>query len=566
MTALATAGAVIVGITATARAEASWVLPPRVQALPPRGSEGPPLPIGPVPREGRAPAATNPAIALEQDRVLLDGPFPRHGLTRGISDGTLMLDANPQQRTEADTLAATTGAQVARIPVNWAHIAPVDPAPGFRAEDPGDGAYRFATLDAAVRSAVAAGLQPLLVVSHAPGFAEAPSRWRYAYPGSWDPDPAALGQFASALARRYDGTFTSANGVLPRVMLLQAWNEPNLSRYLAPQWIASGDRWKAFSPLVYRELLNAFYASVKRAVPDDLVLSAGLAPNGDRAGAGRMAPVTFLQSLLCLRPAPRCAQPAHFDVLAYHPLSIGNPDRPALSSLDVSVADAGKVRRLLRDAERLRTVQPRGRKPLWVTELNWESDPPTPDGVTPALQAGWISRALHRLWIAGVSLVCWQFLVDPDGGALLATDEGSTVRVRRAAGLYEHGPGPNPLESRPKPFAIGFALPFDPLRVSRRAVRVWALLPSPTGTALLQWRATATGPWRSIASLRPGADSVINSLIRLRGRGRLRLLVAGRSTVEAQIGRGRWAGATHDPRAADEPTPNNHSNSHKRAR
>ena len=76
--------------------------------------------------------------------------------------------------------------------------------------------------------------------------------------------------------------------MLPRIRLLQAWNEPNLSRYLAPQSVASGDRWRAFSPVVYRELLNAFYAAVKQAVPDDLVVSAGLAPNGDRAGTGRV--------------------------------------------------------------------------------------------------------------------------------------------------------------------------------------------------------------------------------------------------------------------------------------
>lgn len=39
--------------------------------------------------------------------------------------------------------------------------------------------------------------------------------------------------------------------------LLAAWNEPNLSYYLAPQWTRAGGRWVAASPVIYRGLLNA---------------------------------------------------------------------------------------------------------------------------------------------------------------------------------------------------------------------------------------------------------------------------------------------------------------------
>ena len=205
--------------------------------------------------------------------------------------------------------------------------------------------------------------------------------------------------------------------------LFQAWNEPNLARYLEPQWVAEGGRWIAFSPLLYRQMLNAFYAGVKAVAPSDIVATAGVAPDGEPDGVGRMAPLRFLRALLCLRssspavgvPLVRepCPDPPHFDALAFHPLSVGDPDRAATSSLDVAIADASKVAGLLQRAERLGTVRPAGHKPVWVTELNWESSPEAAGGVPQRLQALWVSRALHRLWIAGVSLVAWQFLVDP---------------------------------------------------------------------------------------------------------------------------------------------------------
>ena len=185
----------------------------------------------------------------------------------------LALDAHPRYRGET-----------VRIPVDWRDFVAAAPPAGFQARDPASPAYRFARLDAAVESAAAAGLEPLLVVSHAPAFAEAPHRWPYAYPGSWAPSPAALEEFAAALARRYDGSFpdpATPGRALPRVRLFQAWNEPNLARYLEPQWVAAGGRWSAFSPLLYRQLLNGFYAGVKSVQPADVVVTAGVAPNGE---------------------------------------------------------------------------------------------------------------------------------------------------------------------------------------------------------------------------------------------------------------------------------------------
>jgi hypothetical protein len=490
-------------------------------------------------------------LVRAQNRALLDGPFPHGGLTRGVSDGIPLFSEEAHVRELELTRIRETGARAVRIPVSWREFVAEAPPQGFQASDPSSPAYRFARLDASVKSVAAAGLEPLLVVSHAPAFAEAPHRWPYAYLGSWAPNPMALEEFAAALARRYDGSFpdpATLGRALPRVRLFQAWNEPNLARYLEPQWVAAGGSWHAFSPLLYRQLLNAFYAGVKSVQPADVVISAGVAPNGEPAGEGRVAPVTFLRGVLCLGSARRsCPNPPHFDVLAFHPLSVGDPDLPAESSLDVSISDAAKITGLLRQAKRDGTALPAGEKPVWVTELNWESAPPARGGVPGRLQAGWISRALHRLWIAGVGLVDWQFLIDPYPAERASTPTGGTIEYQRPAGLYSAGVGGNPESAQPKPFLQGFTFPFDPLRVDRKHVRVWALLTGPGQAVLLQrWGLarprgrvkrgrTGTASWRTIARLHADRSGVLNVLVSFRGAARLRLRSRRLSSASAVV-------------------------------
>jgi hypothetical protein len=568
---------------------AAWLQPPPVLPIPSQsGPEGPPRPFGAEPPLGAQPAPTDRGLVRAQNRALLDGPFPRGGLTRGVSDGIPLFSEEVRVRELELTRIRDTGARTARIPVSWREFVAEAPPPGFQARDPASPVYRFARLDASVKSVAAAGLEPLLVIAHAPAFAEAPHRWPYAYLGSWAPDPAALEEFADALARRYDGSFpdpATPGRALPRVRLFQAWNEPNLARYLEPQWVAAGGRWHAFSPLLYRQLLNAFYAGIKSVQPADVVISAGVAPNGEPAGEGRMAPVSFLREMLCLGSAGSsatrgpvrrsgstawrsgavsrrsgaighmgsvsCPEPPHFDALAFHPLSVGDPDLPAESSLDVSISDAAKITGLLKQAERDGTALPAGKKPVWVTELNWESAPPAPGGVPGRLQAQWISRALHRLWVAGVGLVDWQFLVDPYPAERASTPMGGIVEYQRPAGLYSAGVGGNPESARPKPFLGGFTFPFDPLRVDRKHVRVWALLTGPGQGVLLQrWGLalprgrlkrgrTGTASWRTIARLHADRSGVLNVLVSLRGVARLRLQSGALTSAAAVVPTGR---------------------------
>ena len=266
-------------------------------------------------------------------------------LTRAISDGGAFSTAGSARLMDVSLQrGARAGAQVARLPLNWALVqarrTPVDPT------DPADPAYDFAETDALVRAAVRHGLTPLLRVGGAPAAHEAQPRWRFAAHGTWAPDPAAYGRFAVAVARRYSGRFDG----LPRVRLYQAWNEPNLARFLQPQWIGVDGEWVAYSAPHYRRLLNAFYDGVKGVDRRNVVATAGTAPNGDPDGRGRMKPLRFWRSFLCL-DAP-CADPPRFDVLAHHPLTVTNPDIPARDPGNVGVADFHALKALLPAGQR----------------------------------------------------------------------------------------------------------------------------------------------------------------------------------------------------------------------
>ena len=186
-------------------------------------------------------------------------------------------------------------------------------------------------------------------------------------PGTWKPSPQALEDYGAALARRYSGTFPDParpGQTLPKVKAFQVWNEPNLAKYLNPQWIGA----RAASPKVYRGMLNGFYRGVKSVSSTALVVTAGTAPFGDpQAGGQRVQPARFWRELLCLRlnrgrlRGVACPTPARFDVLAHHPYSVGQPRRKALNADDVSIPDLAKLTRPLRAAERLGRALPRKR-------------------------------------------------------------------------------------------------------------------------------------------------------------------------------------------------------------
>lgn len=410
--------------------------------------------------------------------------------------------------------AAGAGADVVRIDIGWDAPGTSTRPPGFDARDPADPHYDFARADAAIRAASDDGLRVIAAFTGAPPWAEGRHRPADATPGTWRPDPRALEDYGVALGRRYSGRFPDPlrpGRTLPRVTAFQLWNEPNLAKYLAPQW--SGTR--TASPAWYRRMLNAFYRGVKSVDHGALVVTAGTAPFGDPAPGGpRIMPARFVRELLCLSDTGRrvrtggCAEPARFDVLAHHPYSVGAPDTAALNDDDVSIPDVWKLDYLLRTAERTGGALPRIRHRLWVTEVGYNTRPPNPDGVPMATAARWTARTLQLLWEQGVGLVCWNTIADqPPLPSYSLTSQ---------SGVYF-------LDGRPKPTLAAFRFPFVAARASRSQVELWGR--APAGGALTIER-RERGRWTAARVLR----------VRARGTFVARLRATGPSGFRARLG------------------------------
>lgn len=453
--------------------------------------------------------ARRAALALAASAAIGGGASPpaaaqvQEPFTRGVSDARLLLSPDAAVRRAALARAKIAGASVVRLSVGWRAIVDPAPPPSFDATDPDDPSYDFSRLDAGVRDAVAAGLEPLVMVTSAPDWAEAGDRWEYAHKGTWAPRPAALADLAVALGRRYSGSRTAGGAPLPRVRLWQVWNEPNLPRYLQPQWVARRGRWIPYAPGRYRAMLAAFSRAMRSIQPDATIATAGTAPVGEpRDGQGRMSPIRFWASLLCVTPDPphrrlpcRGGLP-RFDVAAHHPLSVGDPDRPATQRHDVAIADLGKLRRVLAAAG----LAPR----LWITELNWDAEP---RGVVAGRQARYVARGLRLLDAAGAGLTVWHLLADPP-----------PAPHAHPAGLWQDAAG-----LRPRRFLAAFALPFSVRRLDRRRVEAWA---AANGSVRIERR--VAGRWRRVGSAvrtRGGSGRVV---LRLRGSARLRARSGGR--------------------------------------
>jgi hypothetical protein len=421
------------------------------------------------------------------------------GLETGFQDD-LFTSSDPSERATWLDRTVHEDAGIVRINVYWNAVASSRP---LAPTNPLDPAYDFNSLDSGVSDARARGLDVLLTVLSAPSWAEGPNRPSNVAAGTWKPSPRALGHFAQALAKRYSGNFLG----LPRVRFFQAWNEPNLSEYLTPQW--SGRTAK--SPKRFRSMLNAFYGGVKKAQPHAKVITAGIAPNGDPPGGERMRPLIFLRHLFCLnhRLKPtKCGSKPHLDVLADHPITTsGGPHTHARSRNDVFVADFHKVRRVLHAAERARHVRPGGHHPLWVSELWWITRPPnqSPFAFPLGKQARWIEESFYILWKQGVRVVVNRQIRD-------SQYDPQNPLISLQTGVYL-------FDGKPKPSARTFRFPFVTHRRSRTRVGVWGKAPR-SGALKVQTR--RHGGWRTLRKLKVRRGQVFTPSLKLRGAAKLR--------------------------------------------
>jgi hypothetical protein len=462
-------------------------------------------------RSGRLAAVTAVAlVALAQCDV---APAAPARLRTGFTDREAYQEIGADRVTALDR-SRRAGASVIRISTGWRGLSPTKPPSSADARNPAWPGYNWSGLDAIVRDVVAEGLQPILTFTGAPDWAEGPGRpavSRGAPAGTWRPSPRWYRYFAEAAARRYSGSFPDpalAGAFLPRARYWQAWNEPNLRRYLTPQWRKRRGRFLPASPGQYRRLLNAFYRGVKAAHRTNFVVSAGLAPFGDpKRGEDRIQPAYFARELLCIRNRRRLRpfrcpnSPVRFDAFGHHPYSLGNPRRRALNADDVTIPDLRKLTRVLRAAVRAGKVRPRHSKQLWVTEISWDTRPPDPDGLPGNVQARYLQESFYLLWRQGVDVVTWFLLRDEA--------PGQGYQYSYQSGIYYRGT--TIAADQPKPSYTAFRFPFTAIRSGQRA-RLWGLAPV-AGSVVVE--ANQGGTWTQVATLQAGRGRTFSRRLRV---------------------------------------------------
>lgn len=397
-------------------------------------------------------------------------------LVTGVTDPETFSSANAAV---AFRRVRASGATTAVLTLDWSAVAPsgASPPAGFDASDPGDARYHWAAIDRQVSLAVRTKLDPIIDIVDAPRWAQ-PRTAKAPY----QPDPAAFGDFAHAAALRYSGGYA----MLPRVRYWEAWNEPNLTTFLLPQFLDG----RPFSPGWYRTMVNAFAAGVHSAARGNVVIAGATAPFADR-GVDEVAdwgPLTFMRDLLCLSASlqPTCSDKITFDVWSTHPYTSGGPKHHAFRRDDVSLGDLPKMRRILLAAQRAHHIRlTRSGLGFWVTEFSWDSSPPDPQAVPIMTLQQWIPRALYVMWLNGITHVTWFTIHD---------DPMSSSTLQ--SGLYFNGG--SFARDKAKPFLANFRFPVVVV-IQAGGAHVWGRTPAglPAGVAI---QTTSTSGWRTVGS------------------------------------------------------------------
>jgi hypothetical protein len=438
-----------------------------------------------------------------------------HGLQTAVGDPG--LPSTPAFSSGLARIKAS-GASAFRLTLSWREVAPAGKKPpaAFDPTDPGDPAYRWAEVDRQLRLIVAHGLEPIVVLFSAPRWAEGAGDGPA---GTRSPDPTDLGRFATAAARRYSGTYEG----LPQVRYWQVWNEPNLWLFLSPQ-ISDG---KLVAPERYRQMVNSVAAAVHNVQRDSVVIAGGTAPFGRPGWWFNTPPLIFMRSMLCMSGRAElhsaCGLKATFDVWAHHPYADGGPDHHAVRVDNVSVADLPSMRRLLVAARRAGHVRGPRAPQFWVTEFSWDTNPPDSKGVPERLQARWVAEALHRMSMAGVTLVTWFQLHDDPVGA-----------SRYQSGLFFYGERRAPI-GPPKLALAAFRFPFVAYRFGP-AIRIWGRAPAGArGRVVVQVHARR---WVRAATLTTDRFGVFSGRIRARRGGQaVRAWFGGRASLAFSLRR-----------------------------
>jgi hypothetical protein len=341
------------------------------------------------------------ALLLVAAAAGLAAPSPAvasNGLELGIFDDATTFD--PEQRNFP--VLERLHVQVLRMTLVWGGRGGVANTRPAKPTDPTDPAYEWGRYDQAIESATEDGMQVLLTIIGTPS-------WANGGHGPERPPMSAitLRRFAYAAARRYSGTFlnTLTGRVLPRVGLWLAWNEPNNSVFLKPQFTRVRGTWRLAAAAAYVRICEAVYAGVHAAGGPEQVACGATAPRGyndPSSSRPSVSPLAFLRAVkrLGLR---------HFDAWAHHPYYGSPRDTPSTRKVGSHAIGLGNIDVLIRQLTRLY-----GRRPLWITEYGYQTNPPDKFfGVSWKKQAEYLRQAFEIAKAnPRIDLLVWFLLQD----------------------------------------------------------------------------------------------------------------------------------------------------------
>jgi hypothetical protein len=297
-------------------------------------------------------------------------------------------------------------AKVLRVNLYWGGKFGVAKQKPFEATDPADPAYSWAIYDRLVRFASVSGMQVLLSVYGTPAWE---NRGRGLNRTPRTPDD--LAKFAFAAAIRYSGTYPGDDGeLLPAVRYWLAWNEPNNPVFLAPQYRRVRSKWVVQSASDYAKICEAVFRGVHSSLlRGEKVACGATAPRGNnspRSSRPSVSPLAFMRAL-------RKAGLKKLDAYAHHPY-YGRPSespttKPSGLRGRVTAVTLANINELIVQLTKLW-----GRKPLWITEYGYQTNPPDP-----AFGVSWVRQAsyLKQAFAIGrrnprIQMMLWYLLQD----------------------------------------------------------------------------------------------------------------------------------------------------------
>jgi hypothetical protein len=378
---------------------------------------------------------------------------------------------DPSKRAAALTELDSLGVRSLRVIVQWARVAPrpTQPEkPSFDATNPAS--YDWSHYDALMAAASARGWPVLVTISSpVPYWAT-----KYKRDDVTRPDPAAFGDFVTAVGRKYGA----------QVNLWSIWNEPNQPQFLRPQYAHGG---KPQSPAIYRKLFQAATAGLERAGQGaDTVLIAETSPRGHTRV---VRPLTFLRGMLCLnakyKKRSSCGM-LEADGYAHHAYTTRQgPSFVPPNKDDVTIGVLSRLTNAIDKAAKAKALPPR--LPLYLTEFGTQSLPDTQQGVSLTNQVKFRSIA-ERIAYRNPRVAAFS--------QYLLTDSEPT-------GKKEYGGFESGLRfatGKPKPSLRAFPLPLAVEQLSARRVSIWGLVRPARGvtTATVTYRDRGSSTYRKL--------------------------------------------------------------------